>query len=222
MLVELMGASGVGKSTVLEAFMNESSVKKNVSFTKDYKIHDLRFFCDFFGCEDFLNGSIAIISSSALPPTKKMAAIKILNETAIEYARGKLGRSLGGFDDIELKDELFLHRSYTVLLNSLDFEKNVKWYFENVPTPDAVVIFKASPDTILKRIKDRGKIVNTYLYCNDEDILKKLECSEKMYLVAEQELLKRNVKVFCLNAEKRVSESVKEICLILDFIKETS
>ncbi|MFG6668738.1 hypothetical protein ACGK9R_16750 [Halomonas sp. HNIBRBA4712] len=220
MLVEMMGPSGVGKSTVLEALLKVNSLDGRESVGKVNNIHDLRFFCDFFGDQSFLDGVISIISNSILPPTKKMAAIKIFNDTAIEYAKSKLERSSGRGHGIEIKDEFFLHRSYAVLLNSFEFEKDVKWYFKNVPAPDAVVIFKANSEVILDRIRGRGKVVNTYLYLDDESIINKIKRSEKMYFIAEEELVKRNVRVFHLNAEQNISKSVEKISAILDSLKE--
>lgn len=219
MLVELMGPSGVGKSTILKAFYEKNEKSGGPQEPKNSAScglahEDLRFFCDFFELDKFLDGVISILSSANMPPTKKMSAIKMVNDTALVFAQQSLMQQVDSFV-VDIKDEFFLHRSYAVLLYSSNFLEDAEWYFENVPTPDAAVIFTASVATILERIKQRGKLVNSYLYLSDREVLFMVNRSLEMYDMACDILRKRGVRVFYLDADYDLKGSVRSMSDII-------
>ncbi|MGE6780646.1 hypothetical protein ACQKFL_23700 [Vreelandella titanicae] len=206
MFAEILGPSAVGKSTALKALcvkydkiIGPDGLKSVLS--KD----DYRFYMDFFSFDEFLNGCIHIISTSKMRPSQKASAISMLNNTARKHFDRLLSADKKSH---YLQDELFLHRSFSLLCFSDDLKKVSEWYFSTVPIPDAAIFFNASPDIILKRHKARAVSVNSYMYKDDEQLLEVIKRSSIMYEVAKEVLYSRGVLIHELDANCSPSKTL--------------
>lgn len=216
MLIELIGASGSGKTTLISSINNhDGKYFLYSSADSSYKLHkdDKRFYCDFFGKDQiFLNKCIDIVSKSSFKPTQKQSSINmIINSYGDKFELDKMRES-----HKIIVDEFLLHRAFSTLLFSDDFVKDVHWFFSNVPLPDTLIILKCEQDVLLKRIKDRDKEVNTYLYLSETEILWLLEKSKYMFEVAEKLISLRGVPVFVLNTSGEIKKTQADFAFLLE------
>lgn len=210
MLCELMGVSGIGKSTLLDMYNKEiPQLNTKLNFSR-YSQIDSRFLCDFSVHSQFLDSVISLIAnSSRMFPTQKSTSIRMLIDTAIYYyGNGYHKERKRTFADyLDIQEELFMHRAFSFLPFCDDFENNTEWYFSNAPVPDRVLILRADKESIVKRIQERKKSVNTYLYFEDKDLSSFIENVESMYAIAEKVLSERGVIVSNINVDCSVGES---------------
>ena len=209
MFAEILGPSAVGKTTALKALcvkydkiIGPDDLKSILS--KD----DYRFYMDFFDFEEFLNGCVHIISTSQMRPSQKISALSMLNNTARKHFDRLFAVDKNSH---YLQDELFLHRSFSLLCFSADLKKVSEWYFRKAPIPDVAIFFDASPDVILKRHKARAVSVNSYMYKDDNQLLEVIKRSSTMYEVAKEILHKRGVLIHELDANCSPSKTLLKL-----------
>ncbi|MFS8175443.1 hypothetical protein [Vreelandella titanicae] len=206
MFAEILGPSAVGKSTALKALCAKYDKiigpdgLKSVLSKEDY-----RFYMDFFDFGEFINGCVHIISTSKMRPSQKISALSMLNNTSRKHFDRLLAVDKKSH---YLQDELFLHRSFSLLCFSDDLKKVSEWYFRAVPIPDVAIFFDASPDVILKRHKARAVSVNSYMYKDDGELLEIIKRSSIMYEVAKEVLHSRGVLIQELDANCSPSKAL--------------
>jgi hypothetical protein len=222
MLIEFMGPSGVGKTSVINryALVHGSRDQLQLPQAIDYRATRL---LQSWGSDRtagainqslppaFLDGCMDIVIDAYDTPAEKLNAIQMLHDTAkrwivLETLRDK---------SCCLHDELFLHRAFAFLLPHRDWLRHAEWYFNTVPTPDLAIIVTAPPETILGRHKDRGKSVNTYRGRSDDGILELIHRSLGVHGMAASILAERGVRVAHLDATGRLDDAVNALDVTL-------
>lgn len=126
---------------------------------------------------------------------------------------------------LEMKgdDRLFLMKDGELLisrimhLNSPSFdEQALREYLEVVPKPDALVRLIASPEQIVKRIRQRGRVASLHLGMNDETLYRYTSDTLDLLGKACEILKSEGVPVLEVNAEGPVSANAGRI---LDFFQ---
>lgn len=216
-LVELMGPSGVGKSTILRAALDLRSsgqewfgphdIEANVTITGS-RMQELRDALDHFEPREFVPRCLNIIEASTMVPSQKVSAMVQLRETCREAIATRAVSSSHPL----VHDELLMHRASTLLLYSEDYENQAAWYFDTVPTPDAVAIIHAKVGTILKRVKERSNNrVNTHYNLDDNALRDVIQRSLRENEIAAERLRARGVIVIDIDAERPVQEQAKRL-----------
>lgn len=208
MLIEVLGASGVGKTTICN--LVKPDFKDLIFYQSDtvskLDKEDERYCVDFLNDRKFLDGCIDIIARSKMAPTQKSSAISMLVSTFSE----KLYVDRLSESGVVASDEFLLHRSFSTLIYSVEFEKDVSWFFKNVPVPEAAIFFTCDVNTLFERVKVRGKLVNTYRYLDSDQMLVVLKRSQKLFNIAAEVLTARGVFVQVLDVSESVENSVSK------------
>ena len=213
MLIELCGPSGVGKTYLLNRFNN---MMDGIVFP-DTKINN--HFNPVLGkteedteaesnqtdnkcnsqLENFVNFCMESISRNSMNAYKKLGAAKILHSSVNDYRKLK---SKSDYGYVIMHDELLLHRAFSFLPYSGDFENDVRAFYNLVPFPDAVCFCKAPTETILSRLKGRQREVNFYRGKSEEEKADLIRKSLEVCELGEKILRERGVKVLTLDLSK--------------------
>lgn len=125
--------------------------------------------------------------------------------------------------ELEDDDRLFLMKDGELLLsrimhlNSPSFDDNaLREYLDVVPKPEALVRLKATPDQVLKRIKQRDRVASLHLGMDDETIYIYTKSTLEMLGKACDHLKSVGVPVLEVDVEKEVSENAGQI---IDFFQ---
>lgn len=215
MIIELAGASGVGKSTCLskisEPLFSHSQVVsgallKNLMIQARKSNHEHFFMMladrnNIFKSPDFTTKIIARINDFDSFDSKKFNLIKLIDLHRQDF----LVRQAVQAKHL-LVDEGFVHASYPFSQISENFASDVDFFISNIPLPDLVIQLHVTPDRLFKRIKARGKVVNSYRYASDEKLLKRLECVEPYLDIMARVLERRGCPVLHVDANRPVKE----------------
>lgn len=224
MLLEVMGPSGVGKTSVLNVVSTNPSsgrvfypieLARNIKSIKSLLgEEDVRFRMDYTFPTDFVYGCIGVINRGNLKPSQKLLAFKMLDNTLERYILTKFLNK----DEQLVHDELLIHRGFALLSNSDNLLVNAKWYFSNVPTPDAVIFMHADPEVVARRVLERGSVINSYRYKNELEIKEVIDRSYEMYEIAIDVLRKRGVIVVSVDANGPLEEVVTRVEQSIEYI----
>lgn len=214
-LVELLGPSGVGKSTILRAaqalrtpeqwWWGADEIDTVISEAKTDRAKQ-RDAVDSFLPPDFARRCIDIITSSRMLPSQIIAANNGLRTTsqATDLTRGLSSRHP------LVHDELLLHRASSMLLHSERYEDHANWYFDTVPIPSAAVIIRAEAIAIVERVSRRStQRINTYYNLDDDALLEIVNRSLRLSEIAAERLDRRGVTVAVIDAGGSVTESAQ-------------
>ena len=211
MNIEIFGASGVGKTTALNKVVERNNNVKRFSSAPELDDEDVRFYLDYFGVDEFLEGVIRLVSTSSAKPTQKLSTMQMVFSTARNYVHWKISSGSKDSSSIYVEDEFFLHKSFAVLA-CVDMNlSSAEWYFNNVPLPDSAIVFTCDSEEVLRRYKSKNKILNSYRYKDDKSIIEMIDKSFDMYRIATSVLKKRGVDVISLSATDSISKVSKKL-----------
>ncbi len=224
-LVELLGPSGVGKSTILRAaqalrtpqqwWWGSAEIDATISAT-DMARPSNRDAVDNFYPRDFVPRCLETMTASRMLPSQMVTAITQLRTTCQVATAVRTISSLHPL----VHDELLLHRASTLLLYSDTFESEAVWYFDTVPVPTAAIILRTEADTIFQRALRRSEQrINTYYSLDDNALRAIIERSLRLTEIAAERLRAREVTVLEIDAGKDVSETAH---MVHDFVSSQS
>lgn len=215
MNIELAGASGVGKTTalshisevlysslqvasgdlLLELMRDAEKQASNLHYTAlaDEGVVFLR--------DDFISEYLNRIQQMNGKDSQKINLVKFIDKHRKDFlVRQQL--------DVKhlLIDEGLVHASFPLSQFSANLAQDVAFFFDNIPFPSVVIQLHAKPERILKRIKARGKTVNSYRYADDAVLLRRLGNVERYLALMEQALSRRGCRVRHINANGPVKE----------------
>ena len=213
MLIELCGPSGVGKTYLLNRF---NSMMGGIVFP-DTKINN--HFNPVLGkseddteavsnqtdnkcnlqLENFANFCMESISRNSMNAYQKLGVAKILDTSVNTYRKLKPKSDYGY---VIMHDELLLHRAFSFLPYSSDFENDVRAFYNIVPLPDAVCFCKAPVEIILNRLNGRQREVNFNRGKSEEEKADLIRKSLEVCELGEKILRERGVKVLTLDLSK--------------------
>lgn len=211
-LVELMGPSGVGKSTILQHAMTQHACEWITPeeipyefFFSDKKQFQqaVRNYID-NSISDFIEATYQMIIQSTMTPSQKLKALKTIQTTAEKRVLSNYAMEKGY---LVVCDELFLHRAFSFLMYSNNLEEDTRRYFATVPVPSAVAIIMADPKKILERIAERQGAVNCYYEKNEKEIFELVQKGLKICSIANEELASRGVRVTRIKSDQAVNDS---------------
>lgn len=215
MNIELAGASGVGKTTVLNHISENLYESMNVAsgevllkllHEKEQEVGSLHYnaladdgavFCR----DNFVSEYLYRIKKMSGKDTQKLNLVKFI----AKHRKDFLVRSELNIEHL-LVDEGLVHASFPLSQFSLNLASDVAFFFESIPLPSVVIQLHAKPEKILKRIRERGKVVNSYLYADDTLLLQRLGRVEHYLSLMENMLFRRGCRVQHVDANGPVKE----------------
>ena len=202
MLVELLGPSGVGKSTVLQSAQllrseqpewigpSETITLLGASSARPDPAA-VRVVFDEIELRPLVDHSIAVLSRSSMTPSQKLLALSFLQRSC--YESSLLEAAPDGVTIVH--DELILHRAFSLLLHAADLVADTIRYFELAPIPDAAVVFVADPDVIYARVQGRSTMVNCYAGLDEPGLRRAISKGLDISDIAAAVLTRRGVRV---------------------------
>jgi hypothetical protein len=217
-IIELMGLSGVGKSTIL----NEAWNIKNISWIKPDCIQKikaqksissdlLRKYIDSIEIDDFVQECIRLINANQMTAMQKTTSIRLLDSAIKEYAL----INISDYKSIFVHDELLLHKAFSILCHLKNFQESAIWYFSNCPVPKAVIILQDEPSKIVQRLMERKKTINTLYQLTEKEIFSLYNKILSMYQIAEKILESRGVRVYTIQVQPIILDSANSLCEII-------
>ncbi|NLD20416.1 MAG: methyltransferase domain-containing protein [Clostridiales bacterium] len=219
MLIEVLGPSGVGKTTLLQTtqsiwddkivFPNKintllKEIHPNDDTTKMTRqlINNKNLISD-----KYVQTVFKLISKSNMETSQKLGAINIANSSCKKYVQAK---ELLKNHEYLIHDELLLHRANSFLHNVPSGKKTAKIYFQTVPIPDAAIFVLASVEVIFNRVKKRNIDTNCYHNLGDSELKEAIEKLLMINRLGAKILSKRGVKVKVIDtSELDISNSCK-------------
>lgn len=218
LIIETLGPSGVGKSTILKAAVEAQDVwlsaqEAEASIGKPPS-EMTREAIDNYPVPGFTDRCLRIIATSTMLPSQKVSCTTIFRKScvdALHLARSEITSPI-------VHDELLLHRAISILPYATDFEADTRWFFGNVGLPDGAIIFTGSPDTILDRISQRARPVNIYYGLDERGARDIIQRSLDICEIAADRLSKRGLRVKMVDIDCEISAGAS---LVNDWIAET-
>ncbi|MBX9452112.1 MAG: hypothetical protein KL801_09780 [Mesorhizobium sp.] len=220
-LVELLGPSGVGKSTILRAaqalrtpeqwWWGADEIDSTIQ-AGDMVRPSNRDAVDNFYPPDFVSRCLETVTTSRMLPSQMVTAATQLRTTC-QVATAV--RTISSRHQL-VHDELMLHRASTVLLYSDKFEKEAAWYFDTVPVPTAAIVLLTESETIFQRVLRRSEQrINTYYNLDENGLRAIIERSLRLAQIAAERLRARDVTILEIDAGQEVSDTAH---MVHDFI----
>jgi hypothetical protein len=218
MRIEILGPSGVGKSTVLNAAQKMRANEPEwigpleadaivQSSPRGSKKAMTRAAIDDPDLGAFIDHCISVVTASSMLPSQKISALAILRNSCYE----SLVLESVPDDTVLVHDELLLHRAYSLLLYSDQAERDGTTYFELVPLPDAAIIFCADEETILSRVLGRNNLPNCYAGLDETGLRRVITTGIEVARVADDVLRARGLPVKSIVASLGVEQAAREL-----------
>lgn len=213
MLIEVMGPSGVGKTTIIEA---AASLRDLHPLPWSSRTEADDFFAiippaarlgvlDDSEISDVAKRTMRMLGDSSMKPSQSLKALDMLRKA--EFQRQCIRGA--NFAMPVLHDELLLNRALSLFLYSANFTQDARDYLANIPVPDAAVVVTNSADHILGHIEQRGKAVNVYRWLEHKELVEVIERGLELCELAVNVLREREVPVLELNSAEDVTENAK-------------
>lgn len=223
--VEVLGPSGVGKSTILKTMRrHQESVSGATWLFPEDLVEPLKSLREGTTAGQRLRRAV----DEKLPDAFTRTCFKILGESAMcasqkFSAAAILRRSCEDFHDISsiedrgflIHDELLLHRAFSLLPGSHDLERDASEFFSTVPTPPHALILKADAEVILQRVMSRRSLPNCYRFLDHGKLIEEIQRLLTAGDIAEDILRRRGVGVHVIDANGPVEEVGRRIIGLL-------
>lgn len=228
MFIEIIGVSGIGKSTLLAGIsqrLSDIGIDGIQTISADLKRLKSQIFDDEkrINIDLLVSDEIANIILEAIVKSEMTFSQRLMSFRVLDTALG----DLSAFNIIKeyknvVFDEFLIHKSFLLFANLNDYESLAKAFFSLVQVPDAVLILKAEAELVLDRIHERPKMVNSYRYASDEEIKVMLARMDKVYEIAETVLMKRGVYVDSVECNGNVEENECSLFSKIKYVHSTS
>lgn len=215
MNIELAGASGIGKTTALNSVsdslytsmeVTSGDVLLSLMQEKEREFSALHWSAladdgTVFLRTDFISKYLCRIQKMSGKDAQKINLVKFIDKHRKDFlVRQQLhAKHL-------LIDEGLVHASFPISQFSLNLASDVIFFFESIPLPSVVIQLHAEPERILKRIKGREKMVNSYRYADDTLLLQRLSNVEHYLALMEQVLSRKGCRVRHIDANGPVKD----------------
>ena len=219
MRIELLGVSGVGKTTTLAAaerirprphrWLTPGEV--NELLGQKPSTADLGAAIDDPALRAFVEHCITTAATGRMRPSQKVAVLAILRRSCLDTAtvdRLHTGRVI-------VHDELLLHRAFSLLPYALDLQSASRRFFELAPVPEAALVFRAEPGVILQRIAGRPSIPNVYRGLGEVELRDTITRCLEIAEIAVETLRERGVDVLVIDTTGDLAGGVSALT---DFI----
>ena len=222
MRIELLGPSGIGKTTALAVaektrgsgacWMGPAEADLLIT-----KLIDQRIALDDILPQSFLDGCLSITAQAQMYPSQKFRFLEMFHRTCRHAA------SLGQIDTDKtiVHGEMRLHRSFSFLFMASDFQRHAEWFYDNVPLPEAAIIVQSSLPVLIERAASRPSRANCYYGLDDEAWHTVLARTLTQTEIAAERLTRRGIPVRILNtdgaaehAAARLTSLIEEICAL--------
>lgn len=215
MRIELLGPSGVGKSTILaraEELRATPATWRGTAETDALvpakpSTAELRAAIDSPDLRELVDRCVAVVAGSPLAPSQKLGALTLLNRSCYRYGQVRARES----ELPVVHDELLLHRAFSLLVHTADPAREARWFFELVPAPDAAALFWTDVDTIVERVQQRGSLPNVYRGLDQDGLRDAVQRCEQVLEVAEEVLAARGVLVRRIDVGEDVEAGAREL-----------
>jgi len=223
-MIEIMGPSAVGKSTVLKRIADASFRRADwlAPWDLDGLLSSARermpakertaLAVDSYMPRDFIRLCFSILSASEMLPSQKFGAAVLLRKTCEDAF-------LLSNSDLQLPvvhDEMLLHRAFSFLPHASDPKRHAAAYFGLVPVPAMACVFRAPADIIVARAMARGKLPNCYSGLGVDGISEVVENALIVCDVAVDVLAARGVEMRVVEAGQEVDDAQGALEAIID------
>ena len=218
MRIEILGPSGVGKTTILSAAQGMRAPEPE--WIGPFEANEIlkssppesrkaltRAAVDDPDRADFIDHCISVVTRSSMLRSQMITALSILQKSCYE----NLVLESVPDDTVLVHDELLLHRAYSVLLYSAQPQLDAARYFELVPLPGAAVIVVADEEAIVSRVKQRESLPNCYAGQTDARLRQTVATGIEVAHVAAQVLSQRGSHVTTIDASQSAEQSAREL-----------
>jgi len=209
-LIEIMGPSGVGKSTILHAASlirddraPEWFAPGEISNEEQGSVRSI----DQTETAKLANFTLESIAASTMMPSQKITATALLGRSASRREEIKEVHQ----ETVLVHDELLLNRMYSTLLYSETYRDDAQTYLHLAPEPHGVVVAFSDANEIAKRVKSRTRNVNVYYGLTDEYMLKIITRALEFSELAYQHFLNVNVPALLLDMDQPVERAALEM-----------
>jgi hypothetical protein len=218
MRAELLGPSGVGKSTILEIasqrrstnpeWIGPSEVDSRMG-TPPQKPDPMsvRAAFDDLRLRPLVDLAISAVTDSAMSPSQKVLALSFLQRSCSEWVR----LNAASIGTTVVHDELLLHRAFSLLLHGRDLRSDTTKYFELAPLPDAAIIFVAEPEVILRRVQTRPTAVNCYAGLDEPGLRVAISHGLEIAQIAAEVLSRRDMDVITIDCTDDPGTAAQEM-----------
>lgn len=224
--IEVLGPSGVGKSTVLNAVMRKrAELRGGQWFFPDDLTPVLERIrkgttagerlcraVDGGMPEPFFRTCFGILAGSQMQPSQRFSAIAMVRKSCEDLHELRML----GEEGFVVHDELLLHRAFSLLPGSREIKRDARDYFESVPAPGHAFILKADAEVIRDRVMGRSRRPNCYRLLADADLLGVIERLLTACDIAAEVLVGRGVGIHILDANRSPHEVGEQIVEILN------
>lgn len=224
--VEILGPSGVGKSTILKRVSQSRELLAGGKwmFPDDLvepltRLREgttagqrLRRAVDEGIPAAFTRTCFRIIADSGMRPSQKFSAAAILRRSCEDF------HDISRIEDagVLVHDELLLHRAFSLLPGSHDVVRDAKAFFDNVPIPQHAIILKADAEVILKRVQGRRTLPNCYEFGDERQLVDVIAGLLDACDIAAEILAQRGVDVHIVDANNTAAETGRDIIRLLN------
>lgn len=218
MRIEILGPSGVGKTTILAAATSSAQPRRWLApadlapLMPRATARALREAVDRPARQELVEWAISIVAAAEMSPSQKISALTFLRRSCFEA---------DAITDLALSqpvvhDELVLHRAFSLFPQVDDVDAVAREFFTRVELPDAAVVVTATPAEIVARVQARGRIPNVYQSRDPEQLHRVVAAAHRIGEVAAGALAERGLPVLQLDASVDAQESASRLIAFID------
>ena len=229
MRIEMLGPSGTGKTTILDAVQANwadkiifpDTIELFLKQTPDREVSKAlnpMFSGNTALSQDYLSYALGAVAQTNMLYEQKCVVVGAIMTNILRHVFADLTSRAG---KVVIHDELLLHRGFSFLHFAENFKEAARIYYEKVPAPDVAVIFRAPVEVILERVRRRGGKRNWHKGLDSEGEKQAVQRCLAISDVAAQTLAGRGVDVRIIDTSGTLAESANQLEeIIREFVKD--